>query len=629
MVALLSLLACKPDAEPVAPLDLAEGCQPLLAGNDCLAPYPTDFFRVANAASPSGFSDVIPEGAQTLTRDDVVADVAVWRPPDGASRYPFILASLNVEASDDGFVGISDRPEDSLAAATSHTLILAPDGTAIPHWVDFDPIFEYPNHQAITLHPLVRLDAETRYVVAFTGATDPAGDVIPAPEGFRRVRDAANDASLADLLARYETEVFPVIEGAGVAREDLQLAWSFTTGTDAFVQDDMLTMRQTALDAMAATPPTVTITSVDERDDAHVWRIVKGTVSVPMFLDSDRPGGRLLRDADGKVRQDGNVDVPFTVVIPQAARGVGPVPVVGVGHGFFYNLAAVEGEVDLLEQIPAVGVAVDWWGMTDADRNSIVLAMLNETSATMAFADRVEQAQVNWIGLTHALGGALAAEESVKDNGVLVYDPERVGFYGLSMGHILGGSQVALNPDIDRGVLIIGGGGLSHLLFRSQPFFQFILVMANLFDDPYQRQKFVAQMARELDRIDPLTYADYVLASPLDGDPTEILMQTGLGDQAVPNLASWFHARALGLGTTSPTPFEPWGVPTAATDATSAQTIVDWGYDTSFYDVAEAPLDDNGVHGKTLGNSSLKTEAAAFLRDGSIVHPCDGPCDPH
>src|SRR5690606_15565926 len=95
--------------------------------------------------------------------------------------------------------------------------------------------------QAIILRPEVVLEQQRRYVVALQGFTGDDGALVPAPEGFRRLRDGrgAEDPALAPFAAHYDENIFALLEKAGVERANLQLAWDFTTGADATVHDDM------------------------------------------------------------------------------------------------------------------------------------------------------------------------------------------------------------------------------------------------------------------------------------------------------------------------------------------------------------------------------------------------------
>jgi hypothetical protein len=106
-------------------------------------------------------------------------------------------------------------------------------------------------------------------------------------------------------------------------------------------------------------------------------------------------------------------------------------------------------------------------------------------------------------------------------------------------------------------------------------------------------------------------------------------MQVGLMDAAVPNLGSWYHARALGLGVVTPTPLMPWGLEPATGASTSGLFVYDFklGDVDAFYRVADFPA-DNEVHEGLRRLAAAKRQVSAFFRDGSLVSQCEGPCDP-
>ena len=45
------------------------------------------------------------------------------------------------------------------------------------------------------------------------------------------------------------------------------------------------------------------------------------------------------------------------------------------------------------------------------------------------------------------------------------------------MGHILGGTMTALNADVRRTALQVGGAGFSTMMFRARPFTRFLFLM--------------------------------------------------------------------------------------------------------------------------------------------------------
>ena len=108
------------------------------------------------------------------------------------------------------------------------------------------------------------------------------------------------------MAPHFDAEVFPVVEGAGIARGSLQLAWDFTTGSDQRTVEDMLHARAAALAALDATPPVLTIEAFFEGDEVELavddhpeltWRVVYGSFSAPRVVVEDAPGTALLRSS--------------------------------------------------------------------------------------------------------------------------------------------------------------------------------------------------------------------------------------------------------------------------------------------------------------------------------------------
>lgn len=649
----LVTIACERSA-----LTLSDGCQPLLAGQDCLLPYPSDFFREPDPSLPGGHRVETRGAAKLVTAGGESADVADWRPIDGFSRVPSIVALIGQPISSERLVDLTDPPESSLVPSSATLLIRADSGETVPHFVDLDPLATSPDRQAIILHPLVGLEEATRYVVAFHGLEGPSGERIYAPEGFRRLRDreADGDPSLRSLITHYEDAIFPVIERAGVPRPDMVLAWDFTTGSDVYVHDDMLRVRELVLEEIAARPPAVEIEKVVEYDDDRLglWRTIHGSVRGPRVLESDEEEAPLARDGDGRVRLNGTISVPFIAQVPISIRDdFSPARAIAYGHGFFGNRREVEKSppIHIANRLHAVVFAIDWWGMRDVDRIQVIDALVTRPSHTLAFGDGVHQSMANWLTMTAAIRDALTREPSLArpgdpgDPGVagapdgrtsnrsaLIYDPEQLSFLGVSQGHILGGVQAAINPTIDRICLNVGGAGFTQIMFRARPFLPFYTLLEYPLPDPLDRQKFAATLQRHFDRFDPASYAPLVLKEKLPDSPPDrqILLQIGLGDTEVPNIAAFLHARLLGIGITSPSPLEVFGLrPHPGGQSGSALTLFDFGLDTSFSRRADPNIGENEAHeGVRLLDSAMIQLDAFFRRGGTIRHPCDGPCDP-
>ncbi len=628
------------------PLSLAEGCNPLLGGGDCFLPYPSDFYRIveADGGTASG-ARVVTDGAAALrTASGASADVSDWWPIRGFSRHSTIVGTLLAPTSDAGTVGFVDSPSMSLDPGTSATLVVdTTNGKLVPHFADIDPRARDASRTAIVLHPVVPLAENRRYVVAYHGLVGPDGNAVRAPEGFRRLRDReyAGDPALEALAGLYENDLFPKLDAIGVAREELQLAWDFTTGSDHDVTVDMRQVRALTLEWLASNTPEVAIDSVEEHapgDGSGIWRTVSGTVAGPRFVDSPDPGARLVRDAAGSVRLDGTVRFPFLAEIPESLRdgAAGAGRVMGLGHGFFGTRNEVRSESALrsANELRAVVLSTDWWGMATADAPTVFLGLLANPSHVTAFTDRVHQAMANWLTLTAAVRGPLAGTAAFRrpESGASVYDPRRMDFWGLSNGAILGTVQSALNPWHERVLLNVGGAGWTQLMWRSGNFVPFLIAAAVPFPDPMVQQEFVASLQRHFDRIDPAVYAPLIFDPELEGNPGDrrVVLQFGLGDAGVPNVGSFYLARALGARMSEPSAAEIWGVePMGADGASAGVTAFDMGVDTAFEAKAIPPVKANVVHdGVRLLEAADRQLDALFTDEGRIIHPCDGPCDP-
>ena len=71
-----------------------------------------------------------------------------------------------------------------------------------------------------------------------------------------------------------------------------------------------------------------------------------------------------------------------------------------------------------------------------------------------------------------------------------------------------------------------------------------------------------------------------------------------------------------------------FGLEPATDPAASALTVFDFGIDTAGY-ADPTPLPQNEVHEALRINGAALRQMDAFLRPGgTVLHPCDGPCDP-
>lgn len=636
-----ALLGCgeEGDLGGSPPLTIAEGCNPIAADFDCLLPFPSDVMTTPDPSLPSGRRVHIPSAAQLVRDDGGRVDLSALHPADGFSPGSQILA-LFPRGLDDARLTFHTQDTDTTLAPSSTTLVLdATTGQPVRHFAELDPRGEHDDRRTLALRPLERLKEGHRYVVALQGLTDRSGNALAPPEGFRRIRERKSGSHplLGPLAQRYESDVFPVLESFGVERKTLILAWDFTVRSQPNVSGDLEAVRSLVLEWLSTETPSLQIDEVTDDPEPHLGRRIDGHVSVPLVLEVNEPNAKLHRDSAGKVVANGLTTAKFSVFVPKSvttrAAGTPPARLMQYGHGFFGSLEEAKGPASrIANEKGFVVVATSWVGMSEEDRFKVVEKIVTDTEQSLAFTDRTHQAMANQLVVAAVAQGALCALPELEVAGQPAYDPSALYFYGNSMGHILGGTYIALSPTIERAVLGVGGANLSFITFRARPLAAFMLFVGNVFPDVVDQQKFVSLIQLSFDRVDPLTYAPRVLADTLPGSPParRVLLQIAIGDSEVNALAGELHARALGLSSLSPA---PRAVPALAEVASpfdgSALAEYDFGYDPLPGLYAVPPVDGTAAHEGLRELEAAKEQLDLFLRpDGKAVHTCSGVCDP-
>src|SRR5262245_38729505 len=120
MPLILLFAACGDDA-PATP----RGCQPLLAGADCLLPYPSDYF---GSPDPSGHRVAISDAAKIKDMHGYPVDPSSFWQAAGFSRVSMIVATLGAPVVHDGLVGILDDYTPSTMPSSRTILVNATSG---------------------------------------------------------------------------------------------------------------------------------------------------------------------------------------------------------------------------------------------------------------------------------------------------------------------------------------------------------------------------------------------------------------------------------------------------------------------------------------------------------------------
>lgn len=487
----------------------------------------------------------------------------------------------------------------------SPTLLIDYDtGERVLHWIENDaqaldpndPFGFDPTRVVTFLRPGVSLRPGHRYIVAVRDLVSPSGAPVTAEPVFAAIRDG----SPSDLPAVEERRagLEPVLErlaGLGVERSDLILAFDFTVQSDHSLTHEMLTMRDESFawlaDQQAQGLSPFTVTSTNEVNPGcadptqPIWREVRGTFSVPLYLDSDpyfrdpaqgifrnREIGFLMRDASGKPVWNGTTEAPFGVAIPCAVfepGGVRPLPPLVVGHGLFGDgPGTVSGltQADALADFEFIAGATNWAGLSSPDvegcnfdvgpdlsLDCFIVKVLGNLDNTEALADRLRQGQLATLVLTRMMKSGVfnahPAFQAPSGEGVMEEELEAY-YFGASLGGIMGTMFAALTPDVERLNVDVPAINFSLLLQRATPFLQLELLLDFLVNpDPLQQAVGFSAIHELWVRGEPAGYATHVTGDPLPGVPwpKRVLMTVALYDQQVSNLGSILAGASLGL----------------------------------------------------------------------------------
>jgi hypothetical protein len=408
-----------------------------------------------------------------------------------------------------------------------------------------------------------------------------------------------------------------------VARDELILAWDFTTGSGTRAWGDLVDMAAQAYAIAGDEGLGCAITATEARDG---FQVIDGTFTVPRFLASDVPGAPLLRDAEGRPAADGTMQADFRAVVPDAVAASGePAAVVLYGHGLFDDRTRVsepggDGRTPPVEVAERCGgqvwVATDFLGLTEADL-PLAAAALSELSTFDGFFDRVRQGLVDMLLLPRTFAHRCAALPELAGR----VAPDEAYYYGNSQGAILGTTLAALSPDIERWALGVGGISYPIMLPRSVNAALVYAVLEGAYRDRLDRDLAMAMFAQRWDLVEGAAFAPHVLADPLPGlrtRPARVLYQVGRYDVQTANVASEIAARTLGLVQSETAPHRVWGLDTARGEVDSAYVE---------YDVGVAPIPpgparpamENGVHEAVRRLDEAQAQVCRFLRpDGRV-----------
>jgi hypothetical protein len=620
-------------------LSVPAECNPLGGGVSCMMPWPSAAYLVDDATTETGLRVDLPVAAMPVNTSQIAVDPTPFNRWDGFSPSGPIVAAFPGGVGAAGLPGHRD-PGASLEAGSPIVLVNMDTGDRAAFFAEVDMNSDDPAQRALIIRPVVRLAAGSRYAVGVTTAVKaPDGADLPIPAAFAAVRDGKgfDHPRMARLAPRYDA-IFAALEAQGVARDDLALAWDFVTATDDNLLSDLLAMRT---DALAAIGPVganlgASLTSFDG-DVSRVYKLVSGTITSPDFLtDGERDLSILRRDATGRPHHEGMRNANFTAIIPACvATAELPIPVMVFGHGLFGSGRGYLNDrflQEVAQDYCFVVVGGDWIGLSERQIGVAALAA-NDLNFAGGITEKLAQAVIDFIAIEHAVRGPLRTDAMFAYESQPIMDPERVYYFGASLGGIMGTTFMALDPTVLRGVLGVPGGPWSMLFERSYAWNVLKGPAQASYREPANFQVLISLLAMRFEPYDPITAAPHVILDPLPDTPAkQILLYETIGDSLVANIASETLGRTMGLPVVMPSLAQPYGMAAADEVASSGFAIYDERPTPLPPEINQPPEDDNGTHADVHERPAVLRQIELFLYDGIVTNQCSdaagaAPCD--
>lgn len=604
-------------------------CNPL-GGTTCLLPWPSAAFMTADATTATGYRLDLDVAAMPATGDTVPVpvDPAFFNRFDGFAPSAPITVVFPTGVSGANLPH-PDRPDESLAATSPIVLLDMDRMERVPFFAEIDQNVSDVNDRALIVRPLIRLQPKTRYAVALRRSLkDAAGADLVSPAAFVSVRDGGSFAHPRLHPERFDA-VFAALAGAGVAKDDLVLAWDFVTASDEFLTSDLLAMRADALPMIGDAGANLTFqTEAFAADTQLVWKAFKGTFTSPDFLTNDEAVESVLRrDASDRPLAQGMRDANFAVLVPRCAETATlPIPTIVFGHGLFGSGTEYLDDTFLQKvanQFCFNVVAGDFIGLTKRQINVAALAM-NDLNKGSGITEKLAQSVIDFIALENLVRGPLRQAADFQRNGTAVIDPARVYYLGGSLGGIMGNVFMAYDPYITRGALGVPGGAWTMLFERSIAWSALKAALQGSYTDPLEYQVLIQLLGLHFEPYDPITTAGRVVADPLPGTPAkQILMYEAIGDCLVNNYSTETVARTMGIKLITPSVKPVWGMEGSADTLTSGLSV----YDEHPTPLPPAttnaqPVEDNGTHSGVNKRQAVLDQVRAFVLEGNITQTC-------
>ncbi len=615
-----------------APTGPSEGACDATDSAACLLPWPSDALTRADDSTPTGRRLDLPADGTPDNVDGVHIEPTEWNRSDGFSPSSIGLTVMpHLDADASGLPPQTDIGR-SLDEDSPVVVLDVDTGERLAAWAEIDSHVPDPEQRLLRIVPAAGLPEGHRIAIALRDLKAEGGGDVEPSEGF---------AALVEDPTADQQVWLDALEEAGLAPDELTLAWSFTVASADGLSGRLRHMwEETSSDLGDGAPP-FSVTSVEA---SGLARIVRGTFEMPKYLQGDGGPGSVLNnddDPNGIPTADGTMSNDFLCTVPVAATGDDPAPFVVYGHGLLGSRAEVLG-IGTVGAAAGIGFcALDYLGMSTSDVPTVIEEFADLTRFRTQ-PDRLQQGHLGFLLLGRLLrsAGGFGTDPAFQDEaGLSIVAGDELALLGASQGGILGGAATALTTDWDRAILAVGGMGYNLLLRRSIDFDKFAVPFEAAYTDPLEQAIAIELIQVLWDRGENTAYAQHLTRDPLGPrkEPSTVMLLEAFGDHQVANVATEKLARTLGIGRRAPTlaegrstdvdPF--FGIEPLPSLPHEGSGLVVWDFDTPAPPASDTPpREGDDPHGKLSDVPEALALVAAFIQpDGGIVDVCNGaPC---
>jgi len=307
------------------------------------------------------------------------------------------------------------------------------------------------------------------------------------------------------------------------------------------------------------------------------------------------------------------------------------------GHGFLgTSNQATGGRFNRFCTEHQFSTAATDFGMFDGVLDPLFNALAGDLPQLDVLVSEVIQSFANTTHLTRLVKERFASDILLPGSQVSPIDTNAVHYLGISNGGTFGYVHAATSPQVERAVMLVGGGGLVHFLERAVNWQDFAFIFGALYPNALDLQLFFSMLQMKLDRIDSMSFAHRLINDRFPGlKPLKAQVHMAVNDSQVRNLVTEWVMRTAQIPVVLPTAKDMFGLDTlsippddvAPSDVLSAFYVYDEKVEPTPI-TNDTPLQDNGTHGTVRDLMSYRAHAGTFLETGTFTMVCDGACDP-